>query len=108
MRWAERSELRKKVTCQARIRMSEISILAIFILSIALIISIFRFITANEIYTKILVVNLIGTKIVLLILLVGTVSIEKDFTDIALVYALINFISTIVILKYYEDKEATK
>ena len=88
--------------------MSEISILAIFILSIALIISIFRFVTANEIYTKILVVNLIGTKIVLLILLVGTVSIEKDFTDIALVYALINFISTIVILKYYEYKEATK
>lgn len=88
--------------------MSEISILAILILSIALVISIFRFITANEIYTKILTVNLIGTKIVLLILLVGTVSIEKDFTDIAMVYALINFISTIVILKYYEDKEASK
>jgi len=88
--------------------MSEINILAIFILSIALIISIFRFITANEIYTKILTVNLIGTKIVLLILLVGTVSIEKDFTDIAMVYALINFISTIVILKYYEDKEVSK
>ena len=83
--------------------MSEISILAI-----ALVISIFRFITANEIYTKILTVNLIGTKIVLLILLVGTVSIEKDFTDIAMVYALINFISTIVILKYYEDKEVSK
>ena len=88
--------------------MSEISVLAILILSIALVISIFRFITANEIYTKILTVNLIGTKIVLLILLVGTVSIEKDFTDIAMVYALINFISTIVILKYYEDKEASK
>jgi len=88
--------------------MSEISILAILILSIALVISIFRFITANEIYTKILTVNLIGTKIVLLILLVGTVSIEKDFTDIAMVYALINFISTIVILKYYEDKEVSK
>lgn len=88
--------------------MSEISMLAIFILSIALIISIFRFITANEVYTKILVVNLIGTKIVLLILLAGTVSIEKDFTDIAMVYALINFISTIVILKFYEDKEAMK
>ncbi|MDB4089996.1 monovalent cation/H+ antiporter complex subunit F [Gammaproteobacteria bacterium] len=88
--------------------MSEISILAILVLSLALVISIFRFITANEIYTKILTVNLIGTKIVLLILLVGTVSIEKDFTDIAMVYALINFISTIVILKYYEDKEASK
>ena len=88
--------------------MSEISILAILILSLALVISIFRFITANEIYTKILTVNLIGTKIVLLILLVGTVSIEKDFTDIAMVYALINFISTIVILKYYEDKGVSK
>ena len=88
--------------------MSEISMLAILILSIALVISIIRFIPANEIYTKILTVNLIGTKIVLLILLVGTVSIEKDFTDIAMVYALINFISTIVILKYYEDKEASK
>ena len=88
--------------------MSEISILAILILSLALVISIFRFITANEIYTKILTVNLIGTKIVLLILLVGTVSIEKDFTDIAMVYALINFISTIVILKYYEYKEVSK
>ncbi|MBT3696951.1 MAG: hypothetical protein HOG46_00645 [Gammaproteobacteria bacterium] len=88
--------------------MSEISILAILVLSLALVISIFRFITANEIYTKILTVNLIGTKIVLLILLVGTVSIEKDFTDIAMVYALINFISTIVILKYYEDKEVSK
>ena len=88
--------------------MSQISMLTILILSLALIISVFRFITANEIYTKILTVNLIGTKIVLLILLVGTVSIEKDFTDIAMVYALINFISTIVILKYYEDKEASK
>ena len=32
----------------------------------------------------------------------------KDFTDIAMVYALINFISTIVILKYYQDKELLK
>ena len=73
-----------------------------------MVISIFRFITAKEIFTRILSVNLIGTKIVLLILLIGTVSIEKDFTDIAMVYALINFISTIVVLKYYEDKEVSK
>ncbi|MFL2560019.1 MAG: monovalent cation/H+ antiporter complex subunit F [Gammaproteobacteria bacterium] len=45
---------------------------------------------------------------VLLILLSGMVPIMKDFTDIAMVYALINFISTIVILKYYQDKELLK
>ena len=88
--------------------MTEINILIILMISIAMVISIFRFITAKEIFTRILSVNLIGTKIVLLILLVGTVSIEKDFTDIAMVYALINFISTIVVLKYYEDKEVSK
>ena len=88
--------------------MSEINILIILMISIAMVISIFRFITAKEIFTRILSVNLIGTKIVLLILLIGTVSIEKDFTDIAKVYALINFISTIVVLKYYEDKEVSK
>lgn len=88
--------------------MSEINILIILMISIAMVISIFRFITAKEIFTRILSVNLIGTKIVLLILLIGTVSIEKDFTDIAMVYALINFISTIVVLKYYEDKEVSK
>jgi multicomponent Na+:H+ antiporter subunit F len=85
--------------------MIEANIIVIALISVALLISILRFIFAEEIYTKILTTNLIGTKIVLLILLSGTLSIEKDFTDIALVYALINFISTIVILKYYEDKE---
>ena len=82
--------------------------LVIFILSIAIFFSVLRFIFAEEIYTKILSVNLIGTKIVLLILLSGMVPIMKDFTDIAMVYALINFISTIVILKYYQDKELLK
>jgi len=85
--------------------MIEANIIVITLISLALLISIFRFIFAEEIYTKILATNLIGTKIVLLILLSGTLSVEKDFTDIALVYALINFISTIVILKYYEDRE---
>jgi len=85
--------------------MIEANIIVIALISVALLISILRFIFAEEIYTKILTTNLIGTKIVLLILLSGTLSVEKDFTDIALVYALINFISTIVILKYYEDKE---
>ena len=82
--------------------------LVIFILSVAIFISVLRFVFAEEIYTKILSVNLIGTKIVLLILLSGMVPIMKDFTDIAMVYALINFISTIVILKYYQDKESFK
>ena len=82
--------------------------LVIFILSIAIFVSVRRFIFAEEIYTKILSVNIIGTKIVLLILLSGMIPIMKDFTDIAMVYALINFISTIVILKYYQDKEFLK
>ena len=82
--------------------------LIIAVLCLAIFISIIRFITTDDIYTKILTVNLIGTKIILLVLLFGALSVKKDFTDIAMIYALINFISTIVILKYYEDKEEYK
>ncbi|MEC9205927.1 MAG: monovalent cation/H+ antiporter complex subunit F [Pseudomonadota bacterium] len=75
---------------------------------LAILISIFRFISLEDIFTKILTTNLLGTKIVLLILLVSSLGAKNDFSDIAMVYALINFISTIVILKYFENKGISK
>ena len=88
--------------------MIDIFIIAIIAVSVAILISILRFICLKDIYTKILTTNLIGTKIVLLILLVGSLKSTTDFSDIAMVYALINFISTIVILKYFENREISK
>ena len=87
-----------------------IDIFAITIIAVilAILISIFRFISLQDIFTKILTTNLIGTKIVLLIVLVSSMGLTNDFSDIAMVYALINFISTIVILKYFEGRGISK
>lgn len=56
----------------------------------------------SSIYDRILAVNMIGTKTVLLIGVLGFLSDRPDFLDIALVYALINFISIIAILRFFE------
>ena len=52
-----------------------------------------------SVYDRVLAVNSFGTKTVLLIALLGFLTERPDFLDIALVYALINFIGTIAVLK---------
>ena len=53
-------------------------------------------------YDRILAVNTFGTKTVLLIAVIGFLNGRPDFLDIAIVYALINFISVIAILRFFE------
>lgn len=55
-----------------------------------------------SIYDRILAINSFGTKTVVLIAVLGFLTGRPDFLDIALVYALINFIGTIAVLKLFE------
>ena len=72
---------------------------AIFI-TLAIVIVLFRAIKGPKVYDRILAVNVIGTKTVILIALVGFIYERPHFLDIAIVYALINFIATFAILKF--------
>ncbi len=54
------------------------------------------------VYDRILAVNVFGTSTVLLIAVLGFLTGRPDFLDIALLYALINFIATIAVLKFFE------
>lgn len=56
-------------------------------------------------YDRILAVNTFGTKTVLLVAVFGFLTGRPDFLDISLLYALINFIGTIAILKYFEYRD---
>lgn len=51
---------------------------------------------------RVLALNFFGTAVVLLIVSLGFLAGRPAFTDIALVYALINFIGTIALLKYFQ------
>ena len=53
-------------------------------------------------YDRVLALNNIGTKTVVLIAVLGFLNGRPDFLDLALAYALINFIGTIAVLKYIE------
>ena len=52
-------------------------------------------------YDRIVAVNSFGTKTVLALGLLGFVMDRPEFLDIAITYALINFVSTIAILKFF-------
>ena len=71
--------------------------LAIFVV---MIMAIIRGVAGPTLYDRILAVNMFGTKTVLLISLLGFVMGRPEFLDIAIVYALINFISVIGVLRY--------
>ena len=52
------------------------------------------------VFDRILAVNSVGTKTVLLIALLGFLTGRPDFLDIAIVYAMINFIAVVAVLKF--------
>lgn len=54
------------------------------------------------VYDRVMAVNVFGTKTVLLIAVVGFLTERPEFLDLALVYALINFIGNIAVLKFFE------
>lgn len=61
-----------------------------------------RAIVGPTLYDRILAANTFGTKTVLILAVVGFLSGRPDFLDIALAYALINFIGTIAVLKFFK------
>ena len=71
-------------------------------LLIAMALTLARALLGPTLYDRILAVNSFGTKTVLLIAVYGFLSGRPDFLDIALVYALINFIATVAVLKFFE------
>ena len=53
------------------------------------------------VYDRVLAANVFGTATVLFIAVIGFLAGRPDFLDIALLYALINFVGTIAILKFF-------
>ena len=69
---------------------------------IGLFIILIRAIIGPTVYDRILATNAIGTKTILFVTLLGYISGRTEFIDMAIVYALISFITTIAILKFAE------
>ena len=70
-------------------------------LLVAMLIALARAIAGPSLYDRVLAVNSFGTKIVLLLAAMGFLVGRPDFLDIALLYALVNFIGTLAVLKFF-------
>ena len=60
-----------------------------------------RTLMGPTLYDRVLAVNSFGTKTVLLLGLLGFLMGRPEFLDIAILYALINFVATIAVLKFF-------
>ena len=70
---------------------------------VTMLLALIRAMLGPTIYDRILGVNAAGTATVLFIAVLGFLTGRPEFLDIALVYALLNFIGTIAVLKFFES-----
>jgi len=75
--------------------------LAAVAILVAMLLALIRAFAGPTLYDRVLAGNSFGTKTVILIGVMGFLAGRPDFLDIALAYALLNFASTIAILKFF-------
>ncbi len=77
------------------------------ILGLLVLACLYRGILGPGIFNRIVAVNVVGTKIVVILTLMGFIYQRVDmFVDTSLAYALLNFIGTLAAAKYLERKGA--
>lgn len=66
---------------------------------ITMVLALVRAFAGPTVYDRILAANMFGTKMILLIAVLGFLTGRPDFLDLALIYVLLNFIGTFAVLK---------
>ena len=74
---------------------------AAFFIIVSMALMLTRLISGPTLYDRLLAVNSFGTKTVLFLCVFCFISGRPDGVDIALLYALMNFIATIAVLKFF-------
>lgn len=67
-----------------------------------------RALMGPTVYDRVLAVNMFGTKTVLLFSVIAFLSGRPDFLDLALAYALINFIGILAVLEFFRSRAAKR
>lgn len=63
-----------------------------------------RALLGPTVYDRVLAVNMFGTKTVLLLAVIAFLFGRPDFLDLALAYALINFIGVLAVLEFFRSR----
>lgn len=71
---------------------------------VTMVLAITRALIGPTVYDRVLAANMFGTKTVLLLSVVAFLYGRPDFLDLALAYALINFIGVLAVLQFFENR----
>lgn len=80
---------------------------AILAILLTMLLILIRALLGPTAYDRMLATNLFGTKIVLLMVVAGHALGWSSYIDVALLYAMINFVSTIAIMRFFEHQGAS-
>ena len=75
-----------------------------FMLLLAMLLVLWHAAVARQIFDQVLAINTFGTITILLIVVIGVISGRDYFIDIALLYALVNFVSIVTLLRLFDKK----
>jgi multicomponent Na+:H+ antiporter subunit F len=75
---------------------------ASIILSLLSFASLYRAIVGPTVADRVVAINMISTKVSIIIILVALILGEKNYVDVALIYAMVSFITTVSVAKYLE------
>lgn len=75
---------------------------------ITMVLALTRALLGPTVYDRVLAVNMFGTKTVLLISVIAFLGGRPDFLDLALAYALINFIGILAVLEFFRSRAARR
>lgn len=67
-----------------------------------------RALRGPSVYDRVLAVNMFGTKTALLLSVVAFLYGRPDFLDLALAYALINFVAVLAVLEFVQKRASTR
>lgn len=87
---------------------------AVLAILVTILLALARALMGPTVYDRIAAMNMLGTKTILLIAVFAFITNRHDLLDIALVYALINFIGIVAVLKlvaqgdFYTDGSSTQ
>ena len=94
-----RPDLRPRMPLEPEAMMFVVASVAILV---TMALALLRALLGPTVYDRVLAMNMFGTKTVLIIAVLGFLTGRPDFLDLALLYALINFIGTLAVLKFFE------
>lgn len=79
-----------------------------FALLMTMALALVRALLGPTVYDRVLSVNMFGTKTVLLLSVIAFLAGRPDFLDLALAYALINFIGVLAVLEFFKSRASRR